>query len=142
MTQRHKSNPKVAIDELEKLRLDKWLWAARFFKKRGLASEEITGGKVHVNGERSKPARAIKVGDRLKITKGIYTWEVVVDALDDKRRTAIEAQILYTELETSKKARQALSDERKRHIMAPSPKKKPDKRDRRRLKEVRERGGQ
>lgn len=142
MTQRHKSNPKVDVPSLDKLRLDKWLWAARFFKNRGMATDEINGGKVHVNGERSKPARAIKVGDRVKITKGIYTWEVIVQALDDKRRTAAEAQTLYTELEASEMARKVLSDERRLHIMAPSPIKRPDKRDRRRLKEVRERGGQ
>jgi ribosome-associated heat shock protein Hsp15 len=142
MTQRHKSNPKVDSAGLEKLRLDKWLWAARFFKNRGMATDEINGGKVHVNGERSKPARAIKAGDTLKITKGIYTWEVIVVSLTDKRRTAEQAQALYVELESSEVARKLLSDERRLHIMAPSPKNRPDKRDRRRLKEVRERGGQ
>lgn len=142
MTQRHKSKPHVDATELQKLRLDKWLWAARFFKTRGLATDEINGGKVHVNGERSKPSRAVKVGDRLKITKGIYSWEVVIEGLNDKRRTASEAQALYSELEESKVARKLLSDERRLHVMAPSPPKRPDKRDRRRLKAVRERGGQ
>lgn len=142
MTQRHKSNPSVDASGFEKLRLDKWLWAARFFKNRGMATDEINGGKVHVNGERSKPARAIKIGDTVKITKGIYTWEVIVQGLTDKRRTATEAQTLYAETEASEAARKLLSDERRLHIMAPSPKNRPDKRDRRRLKEVRERGGQ
>lgn len=142
MTQRHKSNPKVDASDLQKLRLDKWLWAARFFKNRGLATDEINGGKVHVNGERSKPSRAIKVGDRLKITKGIYSWEVIVEGLHEKRRSAADAETMYSELESSEMARKSLADERRLHIMAPSPIKRPDKRDRRRLKEMRERGGQ
>ncbi len=79
------------------MRLDKWLWAARFYKTRPLAAEAISGGRVHLNGQRVKPARALRVGDRLGIQRGIVHFDVIVRGLNDKRRPAAEAQQLYEE---------------------------------------------
>ena len=88
-------------DELETQRLDKWLWAARFFKTRALATEAVNGGKVHLNGERVKPGRNIKAGDSLKITRGLMEFDIVIQALSKQRRPAREAQQLYEETEQS-----------------------------------------
>ena len=87
--------------ELETQRLDKWLWAARFFKTRALATEAVNGGKVHLNGERVKPGRNIKAGDSLKITRGLMEFDIVIQALSKQRRPAREAQQLYEETEQS-----------------------------------------
>jgi len=92
--------------ELESLRLDKWLWAARFFKSRKLASEAISGGKVHLNGVRVKPSRLVKIDDTLDITRENYRYHVTVLGLNDKRRPAKEAQQLYQESEESIRARE------------------------------------
>ena len=85
----------------EKVRIDKWLWAARFFKTRALASEAVAGGKVHLDGQRIKPARAVKVGDRYEIQRGFERYIVVVDRLADRRGPASVAQGLYHETEQS-----------------------------------------
>ena len=92
--------------ELESLRLDKWLWAARFFKSRKLASEAISGGKVHLNGVRVKPSRLVKIDDTLDITRENYRYHVTILGLNDKRRPAKEAQQLYQESEESIRARE------------------------------------
>lgn len=84
-----------------KIRLDKWLWAARFFKTRALATEAVNGGKVHVNGQRVKPARAVNIDDQLSITRGHDEWVVIVRALSEKRGPAKVAQTLYEETEES-----------------------------------------
>ncbi len=81
----------------DSIRLDKWLWAARFFKTRPLAAEAVSGGKVHLNGQRVKPARVVRVGDRLGIQRGNVHFDVTVRGLNDKRRPAAEAQQLYEE---------------------------------------------
>ena len=83
------------------LRLDKWLWASRFFKTRALATEAVNGGRVHLNGQRVKPARAVKVGDELSIQRSGVHFVVKVTGLSDKRRSAPEAQLLYEETEDS-----------------------------------------
>ncbi|MDP3875691.1 MAG: S4 domain-containing protein [Methylobacter sp.] len=83
--------------ELETIRLDKWLWAARFFKTRNLAAEAISGGKVHVNGQRSKPGKEVKIGAELSISKDSYRWEIVIIAINGQRRSAKEALFLYQE---------------------------------------------
>lgn len=92
------------------MRLDKWLWAARFFKTRSQAAEEVGGGKVHCNGERCKPAKMIKVCDRLQIRKGIYEFLITIEGLSKQRLPAPAARQLYTETEESIAARQARRD--------------------------------
>ena len=91
------------------MRIDKWLWAARFFKTRGLAAEAIEGGKVEVNGERAKRARALQVGDRIRVRMGPFEHQLVVRALSTRRGPASEAQTLYEESDESRKAREVLA---------------------------------
>jgi len=119
---------------VEKLRIDKWLWAARFFKTRSLAAAAVTGGKVHVNGRRVKPARLVAEGDVLRIHRAGYEYVVVVRALNDKRRPAREAVSLYEETEESVQRRQSLREQRKiERVIADGmrPPRRPGKRDRR-----------
>jgi len=91
----------VSKEPLEKQRLDKWLWAARFFKTRRLASEAISGGKIHLNGQRIKPAKEVKAEDQLSIHKDSYSWDVSVIFLNNQRRPASEARLMYAESEES-----------------------------------------
>ena len=91
----------------ESIRLDKWLWAARFFKTRSLAAEAAEGGKVHVRGDRAKPARPVRVGDLLQIRRGSHEWVVAVKGLSTKRGPAKEAALLYEETEESVRNRDA-----------------------------------
>src|SRR5699024_2802578 len=124
------------------VRLDKWLWAARFFKTRRLATTAVQGGHVHVNGARVKPARAVRAGDLLAITKGEARLEVVVLALSATRGPARVAQTLYRQTEASLREQEARA-ERRRHApaAAPSPGGRPDKKQRRALRRLRERSG-
>ncbi len=92
--------------EVESIRLDKWLWAARFYKTRSLAAEAINGGKVHVNNQRTKPGKEIKIGSEIKISKNGYTWDITVTALTPQRRSAKEAVLLYEESPESYTKRQ------------------------------------
>jgi ribosome-associated heat shock protein Hsp15 len=118
----------------EKQRLDKWLWAARFYKTRALASEAVSGGKVHVNGERVKPARSVKVGDRLKITRGQFEYAVVISKLNEQRRPAQEAQLMYQESEASIRARQEQREmNRAMNASVTFADKRPSKKDRRQI---------
>ncbi len=94
------------------LRLDKWLWAARFFKSRSLAGDAVGGGKVRVNGATTKPAREIRPGDRLEIANGEMRWTVAVRALSDKRGPAPEARLLYEETPDSIEARETARESR------------------------------
>jgi ribosome-associated heat shock protein Hsp15 len=123
----------------EKLRLDKWLWAARFYKTRALATDAVDGGKVKLNGQRTKPAHAVKVGDSLDIVIGEYTWLIHVIALSDKRGSAPIAQTLYREDANSHAQRQAHIAERK--ILGQAhPVKAPDKKDRREIAKLKQTG--
>ncbi|MFQ5849234.1 MAG: RNA-binding S4 domain-containing protein [Candidatus Binatia bacterium] len=96
-------------DERKGIRLDKWLWATRFFKTRSIAADAISGGKVQVNGSRVKPSREIHVGDELRIRRGPYEWVVGVRGLSRKRGPAQEAVLLYQETEQSKRNRETLA---------------------------------
>jgi ribosome-associated heat shock protein Hsp15 len=93
-------------DAASKVRIDKWLWAARFFKTRALSAEAVDGGKVQVNAERVKPAKALKPGDVISIRNGPYAWEITVRLLLDKRGSATEAAKLYEESAASRSARE------------------------------------
>ena len=113
------------------VRLDKWLWAARFFKTRAKAKEAIDGGKVHVNGQRSMPSKELVEGDQLKITQGYDEKDVIVTALSDQRRNATIAQTLYEETAESIQKRELRAEQRRAagsQVTSPG---KPSKRDRR-----------
>jgi ribosome-associated heat shock protein Hsp15 len=116
------------------VRLDKWLWAARFFKTRSLATDAVEGGKVRLNGDRVKPARSVKPGDTLDIDNGSTEWEVEVLDLSETRGSATVAQTLYAETPESIARRQQKSEQR-RFFQEPGEaiKGRPTKRDRRKL---------
>jgi ribosome-associated heat shock protein Hsp15 len=101
------------IDDIEPIRIDKWLWVARFFKTRSLAAEAVTGGKVEVNGARAKPSRNVHIGDSLNIRRGAYEWTVIVRGVTDLRGPATKAQLLYQETEESIRKREAISTQLK-----------------------------
>ena len=118
---------------VDRMRLDKWLWAARFFKTRALASEAVEGGKIRLNGQRTKPGKDVKVGSRLQINKGGLEWQIEVRVLPAQRRPASEAQGFYIEDEASQRRREdAIAEIRATRqatpLQTPS---KPNKRDRR-----------
>jgi len=117
----------------KKVRVDKWLWAARFFKTRGLAGRAVGGGHVHVNGDRVKPARLIVPGDELSITRGDEEFVVRVIDLHDRRGPASLSRTLYEETEASIEARQKSREQRKLMTAArgTDPLRRPGKRDRR-----------
>jgi ribosome-associated heat shock protein Hsp15 len=118
---------------VDRMRLDKWLWAARFFKTRALASEAVEGGKIHLNGQRTKPGKDVKVGSRLQIHKGGLEWQIEVRVLPGQRRPASEAQDFYTEDEASLRRREdAIAEIRAARKASPlQTPSRPNKRDRR-----------
>lgn len=97
------------MSETSKVRLDSWLWAARFFKTRTLAADAIDGGRVEVNGESAKRSKAVHVGDTVRLRQGAYQHIVAVTGLAERRGTAAQAAVLYTETEESKAARQEVA---------------------------------
>lgn len=125
----------------ERVRIDKWLWAARFFKTRGLASEAIQGGRVELNGARAKPAKELHAGDEIRVTVGEAVRTVVVRELSERRGPAPEAARLYEETPESVERREREAALRR---MAPSPGAdragRPGKRDRRLIEAARGRG--
>ncbi len=92
-----------------RVRIDKWLWAARFYKTRSLAADAVESGKAQVNGERVKPAKLLKSGDTLAIRNGHFAWEITVLALSERRGSAADAAMLYSESDQSKKEREEKS---------------------------------
>ncbi|WP_291222902.1 S4 domain-containing protein [Dokdonella sp.] len=121
-----------AIPTAAGVRLDVWLWAARFFKTRALAKQAADGGRIEVNGASGKPSRALHVGDRLRITRGEEHFEIELLVLADRRGPASVAQTLYRESAESLAARQAVAEQRRLQGGAPAhPGKRPDKRARR-----------
>lgn len=117
---------------MDKLRIDKWLWAARFFKTRSLASQAVEGGRVRLNGERAKPSKEVRPGDRLVVHIGESEWQVAVLALSDRRGPAEQARTLYAEDEASRQRREEQAAERRLcHNPAAELKGRPTKRDRR-----------
>jgi ribosome-associated heat shock protein Hsp15 len=123
---------------VEQVRIDKWLWAARFFKTRGAATEAVLGGHVHVNGQRVKPAKDVRAGDRLEIRNGQIEWTVVVAGLAEKRGPASVAQTLYDETPESKAAREQRTLERRlARPLGADLGARPTKQDRRRLEALR-----
>jgi ribosome-associated heat shock protein Hsp15 len=123
---------------VDRVRIDKWLWAARFFKTRGAATEAVLGGHVQVNGIRVKPARDVVVGDRLEITRSHERWTVVVTGLADRRGPASVAASLYEETPASAEERKRRRDERRlARPVGADLSARPTKRDRRRLDALR-----
>ena len=118
------------------MRIDKWLWAARFFKTRSMAAQAVSGGKVHVNGARIKPARIVQPGDELRIRRGEIEFFVVVQGVTDKRRPAKEAQLLYAETEASLRQREEIQEQKRLEAAGRmyGPLKRPDKRSRRQIR--------
>jgi ribosome-associated heat shock protein Hsp15 len=121
----------------DKVRLDKWLWAARFFKTRALAAEAVEGGKVQLNGDRPKRARPLQVGDELRIRLGPYEHVVTVRALSDRRGPATQAAGLYQETDASRNAREALAVQLKSlHSLFGPERGRPTKKDRREIERL------
>lgn len=127
----------AGVETLSSLRLDKWLWAARFFKTRALAVEAINGGHVHVNEERAKPARAVHIGDVLRIRKDQNTWKITVLGLNEQRRPAKEAVLLYQEDEHQREEREQQIEIRRLHGVN-VPVRKPNKQERRKIEEFKQ----
>lgn len=127
-------------DNQAAVRLDKWLWAARFFKTRSLATEAVNGGKVELNGLRPKPSKDVKIGDQLRIRVGPFVHALTVRALSDRRGPAAAAALLFDESAESVAARERL---REQHRLAPSAQYeeggRPTKKDRRALSAFEER---
>jgi len=119
----------------ETIRLDKWLWAARFFKTRKLAANAVSGGKIHVNNQRSKPGKEVKPGTKLFISKDTYTWDITILAINNQRRPAKEAVLLYEETPDSKTNRHAQIAQRReeRALSEPVREHKPNKKQRRQI---------
>lgn len=126
--------------ESKSIRLDKWLWAARFYKTRSIAADAAAGGKVQLNGERAKPAKPVKVGDRLVVRAGAYEWTVTVLELSERRGPASQAQSLYEETEQSRLARTQQAEQLKaeRRAMPDFARGRPSKRDRRKIIQFRQ----
>ena len=125
---------------MEPVRVDRWLWAARLFKTRGLAVEAIKGGRVEINGERAKPSKDVRPGDRVEFTSGPVRRTVVVSATSVRRGPASEAALLYDETAESRAARERLAEERRLAGMTGARSgMRPTKRDRRRLDAARRR---
>lgn len=121
---------------MDKLRIDKWLWAARFYKTRSLATEEIDKGRVRVNDAEIKPAKDVKVGDTVALRQGLATRTVVVRSISDKRGGAPQAQLMYEETQASLALREQLTEQRRLEPASSQEHGRPTKRDRRDIDKV------
>lgn len=115
----------------EAIRLDKWLWAARFYKTRSTARNMIDGGKVHYNGQRTKPSKIVELRATITLRQGSEEKTVVIEQISGQRRGAPEAQLLYTETRESITKRVRNAEQRKLNAHNPSPERRPDKKQRR-----------
>ena len=126
--------------ESTSIRLDKWLWAARFYKTRAIAKQMIDGGKVFYNGQRSKSGKSVSLGDKITLRQSYEEREIIVLALADKRRDAVFAQTLFQETENSITTREKNAYARKQGtLLSPASNTKPDKKQRRKLIQFKER---
>lgn len=123
----------MSDNQQEKVRLDKWLWAARFYKTRALAKEAVEGGKVHCRGERCKPSKEPKVGDELVLRAGYDERTVVIEQLSAVRRGAPQAQLLYRETDESISAREKAAELRKAGALGIQTDGRPTKKQRRQI---------
>jgi ribosome-associated heat shock protein Hsp15 len=121
----------VSPHELEKVRLDKWLWAARLFKTRALAKDAVDGGKVEIEGHKPKPGKEITIGTVLKVRQGTDDKTLTVNGLSEQRKSAPEAQLLYQESDNSVLKREALAEQRKLQSAGLYAHDKPNKKQRR-----------
>ena len=131
-----KSNANTSSDPVDglKVRLDKWLWAARFYKTRAIAREMVQGGKVHYNGQRTKASKIVEVGANIKLAQGVDEKLITILLVLEKRQSAPIAQTMYQESDASIAKREENSIARKNNsFFAPHPDKKPDKKQRREL---------
>ncbi|MBY7898104.1 ribosome-associated heat shock protein Hsp15 [Vibrio fluvialis] len=117
----------------EAVRLDKWLWAARFYKTRSLARNMVDGGKVHYNGQRTKPSKLVEVGAIITLRQGNEEKTFVIEGVSEQRRGAPEAQTLYSETAESVVKRERMALARKLNATNPAPDRRPDKKQRRDL---------
>ncbi|WP_417762337.1 ribosome-associated heat shock protein Hsp15 [Shewanella sp.] len=123
----------------EAVRIDKWLWAARFYKTRALAKEMVNGGKVHYNGQRIKCSKTVEMGARIKLRQGYDEKEIVIKKISGIRQSATVAQTLYEETPESISKRETNAEARRLNILNnPSPEGKPDKKQRRQLLRIKE----
>jgi ribosome-associated heat shock protein Hsp15 len=129
----------MANEDQKGVRVDKWLWAARFYKTRSLAAEAVNGGHVRINGARVKPSRAVAVGDEMEVHKPPYTFVLVVKGLSGRRGSAAIASKLYEEhADSIAKREQVRVQSRQQAALNPRPRGRPDKRERRRLMQMRD----
>ena len=129
------TRPNSDDDTVAKLRIDKWLWAARFYKTRTLAVAAIEAGQVRVNDERVKPARAVHAGERVTVRRGGYEWQVEVTGVSERRGSATDAAALYAETEASVRAREEAIANRKAAAASDPRAGRPTKRERRKLED-------
>jgi len=124
------------MSNMDNVRIDKWLWAARFFKTRSLAAQAASGGHVALNGNKVKPARVVQVGDMLEIRQGFFEYTVRILVLSEHRGPAAVARTLYEETEASQAKREQVQAERKAlNLQGNQPDRRPDKHERRKIRQ-------
>ena len=132
------TNSRKAFDN-KRIRIDKWLWAARFFKTREVAKQAIEGGKVQVDGQRTKPSKEIEIGAKIRVKKGLDERTILVKSLSDQRRPFSEAKLMFEETDESVEKRMILSELRKAQPTIWKSSSKPNKKQRRLIHEFKQR---